>query len=953
MPEVLLPERIVQIIRILPIEAEIIAESTSILWTALSETAQSILEDQGSDFIRHWTHVACASPFARQYLQRNPSLLMRIATGECTPLPDLHDLHAEDFAAALRHYRNARMVEIIWQDRMPGEHMAETVAGLTHLAEVCLQEAYIFGMQSLQQRHGRPRNAAGEETPFTVLGMGKLGGKELNLSSDIDLIFCFGENGLSDGAQPLENSEYFRRLGRWLIQTLDQRTAEGFCFRVDMRLRPFGEVGPLCSSAGAMEQYYQLHGRGWERYAFIKARPVAGNPDFGKALLENLRPFVYRRYLDYTALQGLREVKALMDAEQGGSHTDIKKGQGGIREIEFICQSLQIIHGGRDAQMRSTNTLQTLAILETMALLPLPDIHLLTQAYFFLRNTEHCLQMVEDQQTQQLPRSTAEWQRLACAMHFSDADALRATLKNLREQVHQLFVLTLAPQNVEWENNQESGSQLWHLAQSNPLESIPEAMLQALHFADVAASWSRLWRFAHSRDVSVRLSTEGRQRLNRLLPLILQLCAKETDSDALLQRFLDLVETILSKANYLALLAENPRYLEQCAALLRSPWLAQQLARFPLLLDDVLAKNSQASEWPEILHAQLQSAEDLEERMDALRRFKNTEMIRLAASFWTEQSSIDKLLPQLSALAQLTLQAALTWAKTEMERRHGRIYREDGQQATFAVIAFGKLGGQEMGFASDLDLVYLYDAPPEAESDGPSPLPAATWFARLGQRLIHLLSTLTRAGVLYEIDMRLRPSGQSGPLVTSMAAFSRYQHQSAWTWEHQALIRARWVAGDLPLETHFARLRRDILCCKRDPQQLRQDVREMRHRIFVSKKTATGAFHLKLSPGGLTDIEFLVQFAMLVACPQQAELCQNTGTAAAITALTDAGHWNSAQGSVLLDAWKLYRHVENQRWLNLQENSVHADDSPHWDMLQAAAQSVQNIWQEWIGSYTN
>ncbi|PKY10344.1 bifunctional glutamine synthetase adenylyltransferase/deadenyltransferase [Acidithiobacillus marinus] len=948
-----LPVMLTQYLAATPVDQDALTEMVQLIWETLSTEQRQDLMACPPSFFRHWLQLACISPFSRQYLQRHPAHVLALAKGKTTPFPVLHHSSADVFNSALRHYRNARMVEILWEDRKAGEQMPKTVAALSILAETCLQAACKYGLSLLEEKHGRPMTATGKPVFFTVIGMGKLGGKELNVSSDIDLIFCFSENGSSDGPRPLDNSEYFSRLGRWLIQSLDQPLAEGFCFRVDMRLRPFGDAGPLCISAAAMEHYYQVHGRSWERYAFIKARPVAGDAHFGKQLLEMLQPFVYRRYLDFTALQGLREVKALMDAEQGESRQDIKKGQGGIREIEFICQSLQIIHGGRHPQLRDSNTLSTLNTLHKLGLLPERDFQLLGKAYLFLRNAEHCLQMVEDQQTQQLPNSDREWQRLACAMHYPNVESFRTELDHLRQQVHSIFVQTLAPQDQPLHGQSEKGQQLWYHAQNHAQDILPDEILRSLHFSSPSEIWTRLWRFAHSRDVSSRLSTTGRLRLDHLLPQILDICGQEENPDALLLHFLNLLEAILSKANYLALLAENPRYLEHCSALLHSPWLAQQLARFPVLLDEVLSQQQPSGEWPSILHTQLAYAEDQEERMDTLRRFKNGEQVRLAASFWTRQLPVEDLLGQLSTMAQLTLQTALGWAQQEMERRHGRICARDGRAAAFAVIALGKLGGQEMGFASDLDLIYIYDAPPDAESDGPSPLLASTWFARLGQRLIHLLSTLTRAGVLYEIDMRLRPSGQSGPLVSSLEAFRRYQQQSAWVWEHQALTRARWVAGDPQLGAHFETLRQEILCNPRDSNTLQSAVRDMRKRIFDHKNIASGAFHLKLSPGALTDIEFLVQFAMLGACPLKPELCQNTGTAAAIRALMQSGIWDKQHGSVLLHAWQLYRQVENERWLNLQENNVHADDSAHWDALQDASQQVRRIWQEWIGSYTD
>ncbi|WP_298169420.1 bifunctional [glutamate--ammonia ligase]-adenylyl-L-tyrosine phosphorylase/[glutamate--ammonia-ligase] adenylyltransferase [Acidithiobacillus sp.] len=949
-----LPEETIHAINLVPLEAEAIIGLLETIWAALSAEEQAELRRLGPSFAAHWAHIACVSPFARQLLLRHPHWLLRLARGGDSDLTATHGLSSDVFLANLRQYRNARMVEIIWQDRQPGEHYSETVAALSELAEICLQHAYAYGMAMLRQRHGTPRSSDGQEVPFTILGMGKLGGRELNLSSDIDLIFCYGEGGETDGPSPLDNSAYFQRLGRWLIQALDQRTADGFCFRVDMRLRPFGDAGPLCISAAAMEQYYQVHGRGWERYAFIKARPVAGDVAFGQSLLDTLRPFVYRRYLDYTALTGLREVKALMDAEQGGSSNDIKKGQGGIREIEFVCQSLQIIHGGRQPALRSTNTLDTLAAIASAGLLPADDVDQLRRAYLFLRNTEHCLQMVDDQQTQQLPRSELEWQRLACSMGFPDVMTMRETLDTFRQQNHAIFQHTLASGENDRQGKNRNGEKLWQRAQTDALETAPSDLLQVLRFTAPDAIWTRLWRFAHSRDVASRLSTEGRQRLDRLLPLALDLCSAQPDTDAWLQRFLTLIEAILGRANYLALLAENPPYLMRIAELLHSPWLAQELARFPILLDDVLSDTAISPEhWPQAIAAQLQIAEDMEERMDALRRFKNAEVLRLAAAFWTDQTPVETLLPQLSDLAQLTLQTALAWAEAEMQRRHGCVRSSNNQAAPFTVIAFGKLGGREMGFASDLDLVYLYDAPLDAESDGPAPLAAPTWFARLGQRLIHILSTLTRAGLLYQIDMRLRPSGQSGPLVTTLDAFSRYQRESAWTWEHQALTRARWIAGDAALGARFTSLRAEILGQPRHPGQLAEDVRSMRQRIYRSKTIAQNAFHLKLSPGGLTDIEFLVQFAMLGACSQQPTLCQSTGTTAGIAALTRANIWNTEQGAILGQAWQRYRQEENRRWLNLQDNEIRTAATPGWDALQAAAHGVREIWQELIGSYSD
>lgn len=946
-----LPESMAAAIAALPVDGPATRAALQAIWEALAAPEQAEVLRAGPAFGQHAARILCISPFARALLLRHPHWLPALSEGRSLSPAFPQESGRDVLFAALRQFRNRRMVEILWQDRLPGEHYGDTVRALSQLAEDCLTQALNCGEKDLQERHGRPRNAQGEAVPFVVLGMGKLGGGELNLSSDIDLLFVYGEGGATDGPLSIDNGDYFQRLGRWIIQALDTPTADGFCFRVDMRLRPFGDAGPLCLPAAAMEQYYQVHGRGWERYALIKARPVAGELRFGAQVLHGLQPFVYRRYLDFTALDTLREVKALMDAEQQRGPDDIKKGLGGIREIEFIVQSLQLIHGGRNPALRGTNTLAILQALLAAGLLPADDAALLREAYLYYRNTEHCLQMVHDRQTQRLPRSQAEWERLAYALRQDSVASLQHTLRHLRHQVHARFALTLAvPASSGMPVGADPGTDLWRQVQQEKLDSPVTALLAEHRFRHPTQAWERLWRFAHSRDVQSRLSASGRSRLDRLLPLVLGLCRRDGRPDALLDRFLQLIEALLSRANYLALLAENPIFLGRLAQLLQSPWLARELAHYPVLLDDVLVQPEiGVGQWPSTLAAQLLSADDLEERMDALRRFKNAEFLRLAAAHWMERLPTAELLTLLSELAELCLRTAVQWAEDEMLRRHGQPRKADGQPAQFGVIALGKLGGKEMGFASDLDLVYLYDAPLDGESDGPQPLPNPSWFARLGQRLIHILSTLTRAGTLYQIDMRLRPSGQSGPLVTTLQGFADYQRRHAWTWEHQALTRARAVAGDPDLGQRFAQIRQEILCRPRDLQTLAADVRAMRARIHSANTIPPGSFHLKLSPGGLTDIEFLVQFAMLGHCHSHPELAAGTNTVTGMRALAQAGLWQADAAAVLESAWILYRTWETRLWLKLQGPSVTPETPSAWQAMEAAQRSVLRIWQQQLG----
>jgi len=938
----------------LALDRDLVRASMQTVWAALTDDARAVLAPRlDAEFCRHWARVACASPYWRRLLEREPQWILDLDAAPVV-LEASAEVHDEQhFFQALRRDRQRAMARIVWQDLWAPERLDATLGALTELAEACLGRALDFGQKLLAERHGQPRNEAGAIVPFTVLALGKLGGRELNLSSDIDLLFVYGEGGQSDGPLPLDLAEYFQRLARWLIRALDSNTADGFVFRVDTRLRPFGDVGPLCVSAAALEQYYQAHGRDWERFAWIKARPVAGDLDFGAQILADNRRFAYRRYLDFTALAGMREVKALMDLEQGPNSRNLKKGRGGIREIEFICQALQLIHGGRLPALREPNTLAALRALSAAGLLTPADADFLESSYRLWRRVEHALQMVEDRQTQQLPDDDLAWQRLACALAYADDPAdLQEAIRSRREGVHALF-RDLLLEGPEVKDDPKTLA-LWQTVQSAAPDFDARALLAPWRFEDPEAVWERLRRFARSRNVAVRLSSRGRQRLDQLLPRYLDLCRDFHPADVGVQRLLDLTEALLPHAHYLALLAENTDFLATVASLLHSPWLAQALTRHPILLDDLLSRQDRDLRlWRQELAAELAHAKDTEERMDALRRFKNSENLLLAADFWTGRLDSIQLGERLSELAEIAIQEALRWALADIRDRHGALGEDrgddnEGQVPAFAVIAYGKLGGREMGLASDLDLVFLYDAPPDAESKGRLPLPASTWYARLGQRLIHILTLPTRAGILYEIDMRLRPSGQSGPLVSSWAAFARYQRESAWTWEHQALCRARPIAGSPDLCQRFAQLRREVLCRPRETRTLARDIVEMRERIHSAKKIPADAFDLKSSPGGLTDIEFLVQFAMLSHCARAPQLSERSNTRSLIAALEEAGVWTAAQARALEEALDLFRHNENRRWLTLGSRSV-ADIDPEAAALRTAARAVLELWRETFG----
>ncbi len=915
-------------------------------WQQIQDAGRALLAAQGDgqqlwqaqeEEQRFWRLLA-VSPFARRQLLQHPHWLPLLLSGQPVREGDLCSEQEETFLQALRKHRQLRLLQILWADLQGPGALDQTLQDLTLLAEESLQLALEFGQRKLEQAHGIPRDEEGNPVPFVVIGMGKLGGAELNLSSDIDLIFVYGKAGESDGPLPMDNANYFQRLGQWLIRALDERRAEGFVFRVDMRLRPFGDAGPLCVTGDALEQYYHRHGRTWERYALLKARPVAGDLTFGREVLERLQPFLFRRYLDFTALQGLRRVKALMDANEGSASQDLKKGLGGIREIEFIAQSLQLIHGGRHPALRQRATLPVLQSLADLQILSPEDVHFLSSSYRFWRRIEHALQMVEDQQTQTLPKNDLCWLRLSCAL-LENPSILPEKIARLRQGVHGLFLATLGTNE---EVPDDSASLAWLAARHNLEEEEPPYWSAIIAAPNHGESWSKLRRFAQSRRLRSQLSQRGQARLDALLPAILRNISTMPNADAMLERIIPLLEALLPHSQYLALLAENPAWRERLLQLCQSPWLTQALTRWPELLEEVLRQPS-PSLWTAMAESSGQG-ENLpaEEKLEQLRRTKNGQVLEWASSFWAGDLPIAELLHSLSDLAAWTLQQCLPWAVQGMVLQHGHL---PGGDFPFAVIAYGKLGAREMGLASDLDLVFLYDAPEELESDGRIPLSSSAWFARLGQRLIHFLHTHSRTGKLYDIDMRLRPSGQSGPLVSSLSAFARYQRESAWTWEHQALTRARFVLGDERLGAAFTQLRSEILSQKRDPSTLAQEIWAMRRRIQQEKFPNPKGFHLKFSPGALLDIEFLLQFAILRHNAADPALARHTGVLEQLAALATEGIWSTDAVDRLREHYLALRKMENQRFLELRGPLLDPED-PETAVWLAKSQEVSPMIHE-------
>jgi len=855
-----------------------------------------------TEFAARLRRLLLVSDYACDGLLRDPSLLDALDTDIAPPA-----LAAEDEARwpeLLRRYRHARSVQLIWRDANDLDRIDDTLAATSTLADECCEVALRALERQHAERHGIARSADGTPQRLIVYGLGKHGGGELNFSSDIDLVFAFPEAGQSDGEKPLDNEIYFQRLGQRLIQLLGEITADGFVYRVDMRLRPFGTSGRLALSFAAMEHYYQREGRDWERYAWIKARPVAGDLVAGEQLLATLRPFVYRRYLDYGAFGGLREMKALIEAEvqRRDLAEHLKLGPGGIREIEFIVQLQQLIRAGRESELRVRGLLPALALLRERGHLAPTSADPLAAAYRFLRRLENRLQMLREEQTHQLPADALTRARLAAGLDFPDWGALASAIEH-----HRGLVVTEFARVFEARTQSRGGGdalvRYWREIELSP----DSAVLAEVGFVQVAALHARLQEFAAGAALRA-LSARARGRLDRVLPTLLAAAARSARPDDAVERVLALVHAVLRRSSYLALLDEQPTALARLVEVMAaSAWMAERLCAHPLLLDDLLDARIDATPPSretviETLTRALASvdADDVEARLLALNEFRQSQSFRIAlATVLRKQPALEGT-RQLAWVAEAVVGAALPAVYAELAQSHGRLPAGAG----LAVLAYGSFGGEELGFGSDLDLVFLYDASAAThESTGARPLDAARYHARAVQKLIALLTTLTPAGRLYEVDARLRPDGVKGMLVSTLDSFADYQRERAWTWEQQALVRARFIAGDAVVGAAFDAIRNESLARLRDPAQVRSDVAAMRQRMRAElDRSEPARFDLKQGEGGLVDLEFLLQAGVLTLATQASSLTRATRTPDLIAALTDVGWLHLGEAEALRKA---------------------------------------------------
>ncbi len=850
--------------------------------------------------------LALASDFAIDVCLRQPALLPRLLQDDgamALPLPALGAGQRADWPMLLRRYRQAESVRLIWRDVQGLDTLDQTLAATTRLAEDCLQCALSALQAEFVQRFGTVRDIDGAPVQLVVFALGKLGGGELNFSSDVDLVYAYEHDGDSDGARALAAEDYFARLGQQLAKLLDEVTADGFCHRVDLRLRPFGTAGRIALSFAAMEQYFQREGRDWERYAWQKARTVAGDPDAGARFLDTLRPFVYRRYLDYGALDGLREMKATIAAEVARKDMadDIKRGPGGIREIEFLAQALQLIRGGREPALRERRLQPALRALCDARHLTEDTRDALIAAYRFLRLLENRLQMLRDAQTQQLPADPLERARLAHGMGEPDWAALLRRLQAHRDRVSQEFDDLLAPR--ERSAQPDALVAYWRQLRDDTGRAADGTdALVAAGFAQAEDVDHALRDFARAPGVR-ELSDAARVRLDRLMPALLAAVAVSAEPLLALRRLLAMLQAILRRTSYLALLDEQPAALSRLIDVLaRSARLGERLAAHPLLLDELLDMRvagplPRAEEFVAACDTALQQ-EDSEAALLALNEARQALSFRIALATLDRRIEGVDTARLLAALANAMLIAVYRLAVRELETQHGRI-----EGLRFAVLGYGSLGGRELGFGSDLDVVFVYDAPQGAVSTGARALDASRWSARLAQKIVALLGVPTAAGRLYEVDVRLRPDGAKGLLVSTLANFEDYQRHRAWTWEHQALVRARAIAGDAALCVECERVRAQTLGQPRDTGKLRDDVILMRTRMRAELDRSSGdRFDLKQGTGGLVDLEFLLQYLVLRESCARPVLLSPRETPGLIEALKAEGLFDAATADRLLAA---------------------------------------------------
>ena len=852
-------------------------------WQRVRERLETLPEDvldRCSGAAETVARVSLCSEFTLGTLLRQPEALLcrladdqRLSSEQVYGRLQLGACTEAEAMAVLRRTRHVEMARIAWRDLAGWSSTESSLADLSQLADGVIRAALEYAAARLEPRFGRPANANGESESLMILAMGKLGGNELNFSSDVDLVLLYPDSLTFEGHRNTHAEVYFRRLGQSLIALLEQATGDGLAFRVDTRLRPFGSSGPLAVSLPALEGYLMQHGRDWERYAYQKARLITGRRHGQQLFDEILIPFVYRRYVDFSVFRALRQMKELIAQEvvRRNLADNVKLGPGGIREIEFIVQVFQLVRGGQEPWLRKRSLLAALPRLGSAGLLEAGSADALRSAYLFLRSLENRLQAMEDRQTHNLPSDAESRAMLAYAMEKSGWDELAAELAGQRRVVEAEFARLAFEERGETrreELNEEQWAAAWERADMGSVL----ARTKIDHAGAVAQELNAL----RTGGLYRRMDETSRQRLADFIARLMPRLDRYENSSWIISRLVPLLRAVARRSAYLVLLSENPPALNRLLTLAEcSEFLVTQVAEHPRLLDELLddrvfsdppSREELEQELKQIVR--FREAEDLESRLEVMRSFQLGAIFRIAVADRLGNLPLMRVSDRLTDSAELILQYALDTAYSEQAQRYGEPMGGDGaarREAGFAIIGYGKLGGLELGYGSDLDLIFLHESLDNPQTtSGPQSVENRVFFARLAQRLTNFVSVQTRHGRLYEVDTRLRPNGRAGALVSSMSAFRAYQTNKAWVWEHQALLRSRAVAGAVNVREAFERVRRDVLVHHVNRGDLRSEIVRMRARMRNElSRSGSGEFDLKQDAGGIADIEFIIDYWVL------------------------------------------------------------------------------------------
>lgn len=833
------------------------------------------------------------------------------------------DQSITELGKTLRRYRVEQQVVLACKDILGQISIEKLLISLSGLASACLDVTYHYLYEQLAARHGVPLSQMGQQQHLSIFGMGKLGGNELNFSSDIDLILAYpakGETqGNAHGEKIIDNELFFHRLAQRLIRLLDQYDEYGFVYRVDMRLKPFGSVGTLCTTFSAMKRYYLEHGRNWERYALVKMRAVAGDISAGNALVDDLTPFIYQRHVDYDAMQSIEEMKQKLIAnnQEKNLQDNLKLGQGGIREIEFLVQTFQMIYGGRLNELRGQSLLIALAALKEKELLSERVANMLRSNYLRLRKIENAIQYFRDQQTHELPNKATPRQALLTALGISDWLKLVNEVARIRFEVYQLFKRVFAAKDdkATQVDQRKLNEDYW-------LELIYQTDITRDGAESIARHFVQFYRRMHNHDLGDRYII----RLNWILPQVIKTLDGQENPVKIAKHMLRLLEAIADESVYLSLLVEHPSVLRKIMHLfMHSSWMTRFLCQHPRVIDELIHENYEvATPGPEQIRNELQLAISQSVGAEAiipkLMDFKNASMFRVASADLQNKIRLMHVSDQLTWTAEAIIEEVLALCYDEMTTKYGHpTYTLSDKQyfADFGIIAYGKLGGLEMGYGSDLDLVFLHSSQGEdGVTDGKRSIDNDVFFTRLVGKFNNYITTLTPSGKLYEIDIRLRPSGHSGLLVHSLRAFENYQKNKAWTWEHQALVRARFIAGGQTIQSGFTAIRRETIEKYREVDSLRDSVLDMREKMYqaFSKRPPPGFVHVKHERGGVTDIEFIVQYLLLKHTHNYPLLIRCSDNMRQIAALELFEIIRSSDATELRNAYRAFRY-----WIHHQQ----------------------------------